>query len=225
MSREPLLVVLDIDETLIHTTSALAQPGIKALSLARLGMGEHSLLRPGLDDFLHHVHRHYPVGYYTAASRDYAEHILDAILPRHARPAFLLTRRNCTLRHRLEGGFFAAGGQSAFHEKNLAKVKRYGFRLERTVMVDDLPIGLRGNYGNLVPIRPFTGESDDDRLPRLARFLDALAAKRNMRFIEKRGWESVDPDDYPEWIIERPASLRALRVRAAQSAADSAPER
>jgi len=76
--------------------------------------------------------------------------------------------------------------------KNLRKVERLGYDLDRVLMVDDEAVKLERNYGNHIPIAPFTGASDDTELPLLARYLLSVSTRPNLRAIEKRHWRS-DP--------------------------------
>lgn len=57
-------------------------------------------------------------------------------------------------------------------------------------MLDDTPRKLARHYGNLVPIRPFDGNTDgqDTELALLPVFLDTLKDCENVRKIKKRGW-------------------------------------
>ena len=57
-------------------------------------------------------------------------------------------------------------------------------------MVDDSPEKHRGNYGNLVRVAPYFGAVEDDELPRLAAYLEAIADVADYRRLEKRFWHS-----------------------------------
>jgi TFIIF-interacting CTD phosphatase-like protein len=79
----------------------------------------------------------------------------------------------------------------AFEEeflKDLKKVKRSGYRLERVLIADDTPRKVRRHYGNAVYVPPFTGDPEDDLLPRLAMYLTTLRDEPDVRVLEKRGW-------------------------------------
>lgn len=79
----------------------------------------------------------------------------------------------------------------AFEEeflKDLKKVKRAGYRLERVLIADDTPRKVRRHYGNAVYVPPFFGDPQDGTLPRLARYLTSLRDVTDVRVLEKRGW-------------------------------------
>jgi carboxy-terminal domain RNA polymerase II polypeptide A small phosphatase len=75
-----------------------------------------------------------------------------------------------------------------YHVKDLKKIKRMGYRLERVLIADDTPGKVERHYGNAVYVPPFFGDPDDETLPRLARFLFSLRDVPNVRTLEKRGW-------------------------------------
>ena len=75
-----------------------------------------------------------------------------------------------------------------YHVKDLRKVKRLGYRLERVLIADDTPLKVHRHYGNAIYIPPFFGDPTDEVLPRLGRFLISLRDEPNVRTLEKRGW-------------------------------------
>jgi RNA polymerase II subunit A small phosphatase-like protein len=72
--------------------------------------------------------------------------------------------------------------------KDLKKVRRLGYRLERVLIVEDMPRKVRRHYGNAVYVPPFVGDPEDDILPRLTNYLISLRDVANVRSLEKRGW-------------------------------------
>lgn len=76
--------------------------------------------------------------------------------------------------------------------KDLEKLKRPGFALERVLFVDDTPSKLDRNYGNLVGVGPFHGDPQDRVLVRLDAFLATLIDVGDVRRVEKRGWDGRD---------------------------------
>jgi carboxy-terminal domain RNA polymerase II polypeptide A small phosphatase len=72
--------------------------------------------------------------------------------------------------------------------KDLRKVKRNGFDLSRVLIVEDTPANVRRNYGNAAYVSPFTGDTQDDELVLLGRYLASMRAVENVRTLEKRDW-------------------------------------
>ncbi|MDX1739720.1 MAG: HAD family hydrolase, partial [Rhodothermales bacterium] len=170
------LLILDLDETLIHgTRHPLGRPADFVVD------PYHIYRRPHLDEFLLNCSQHYEMAVWTSAGADYAREVVDEIWPPGVDRSFLWSRERCTYRENLET-------RRPEWIKDLKKVKKAGYPLERIVMVDDNPEKLSRQYGNLVRVRPYYGELRDDELPWLSRFLSQLAAVDNVREVEKRGW-------------------------------------
>jgi RNA polymerase II subunit A small phosphatase-like protein len=75
--------------------------------------------------------------------------------------------------------------------KDLKKVKRRGYDLNRVSMVDVTPKKLAQTYGNLVRISEYECASQDDELLLLSRYLPGLSERRNLRTVENRNWRAV----------------------------------
>ena len=176
------LLILDLDETLIHAVEApLGRP-------ADFQVGPYfAYRRPHLKEFLAWAVEFFEVGVWTSASPDYARIVVDSIFPDHvkSRLRFVWSCDRCVRWFNPDTGD---------HEwlKDLRKVKRLGWPLDRVVMVDDSPEKLRRNYSNLVRVLPFWGHDDDIELRRLPRFLEWLRAHPDVRLPEKRGWQYFD---------------------------------
>jgi RNA polymerase II subunit A small phosphatase-like protein len=176
MMQERNLLILDLDETLIYAAeSPLDRP-------ADFRIGPYFVhLRPHLHQFLHDVFGQFEVAVWSSASPGYVEHTVRSIMPDELVPSFVWSRPMCT--PRLDPERY---GQ--VHLKNLRKVKRRGYDLERTIIIDDSPEKVQRNYGNAVYVQPYYGESDDNELFLLSQYLQSLSTATRVRRIEKRGW-------------------------------------
>lgn len=172
------LLVLDLDETLIHASDASpdAKPDNRVF-------GYSIYRRPGLDAFIDEVGRHFMLGVWTSSSADYAREICALVFPDPAALQFIWARDKCTRRRDWES-------QDVVYVKRLIKLRRYGYDLSRVLVVDDSPEKHPGNYGNLVRVTPFEGDPRDEELRYLASYLVDLARHPDMRRIEKRGWRN-----------------------------------
>ncbi len=170
------LLILDLDETLVFgTNDPLERPADFQVD------PYHIYRRPTLEQFLLNCGEHFEMAVWTSSSADYASDVVDQIWPAGLDRSFLWSRDRCTYREDLET-------RRPHWIKNLKKVKRLGYDLERVIMVDDNPEKLAFQYGNLVRVRPYFGDPEDDELPWLSRYLSQLAAVDNVRIVEKRGW-------------------------------------
>lgn len=178
---EPLLVILDLDETLIHVPE---RPFARTPDFLAVGYSVYK--RPHVDDFLAGLLAKYRVAIWTASGRTYAEAVVAHLLPDPARLEFLWCAERCTER-------FDHETRDRNTVKPLKKVRQRGYDLERVLVVDDSPEKHVLNYGNLIAVRPFEGDLHDAELPPLAAYIDALADEPNVREIEKRWWREAVP--------------------------------
>lgn len=186
---DKLLLILDLDETLLHSSDE------------RLGRAEDFrlfgyfvYLRPHLEHFLTECAAHFRLAVWSSASDDYVAEIVKRLFPPSRALEFAWGRSRCTfslnsaLVQRL--GYLDPDSHYSYVKK-LHKVKRKGYRLERTLIVDDTPAKCVHNYGNAVYVKEYNGEPEDQELPALARYLATLADATDVRRLEKRHWHSV----------------------------------
>jgi TFIIF-interacting CTD phosphatase-like protein len=171
-----ILLILDLDETLVHATE---QP---------LGRPHDFLVgpyfvyrRPHLDAFLTTGSARFRLAIWSTAGDEYVREVVERIIPAGVELAFAWGRGRCVRRYHAE--WF----EDEFL-KDLKKVKRMGNPLERVLIVEDTPRKVHRHYGNAIYVPPYLGAADDDVLPRLACYLDSIHRAPNVRVIEKRGW-------------------------------------
>ena len=176
ISLDPLLVVLDLDETLVHSPhAALTDPPAFAL-------GTYSVyVRPFLKVFLQEVFSKYLVAIWTAAGCEFAEGVVANIVAPESPLQFLWSAECCTQR-------FDRETREHFTVKKLRKIRKKGYDLARVLVIDDSPEKHMLNYGNLVQVVPFTGDSTDAELLRLLPYLEWINTEANVRAIDKRNW-------------------------------------
>ncbi|HJY78276.1 MAG TPA: HAD family hydrolase [Burkholderiales bacterium] len=173
-SNEKLLV-LDLDETLVHATERpLERPEDFVVGLYWI------YKRPHLDQFVRYVLDAFSVGIWTASGEKYAAGVIGRIFPPNALQ-FVWTSQRCTLARDFETGDYQT-------YKKLDKLKARGYRLESIIAVDDTPQKHRKNYGNLVTVKEYAGQAEDDELLHLISYLEYLKTVPNVRAVEKRGW-------------------------------------
>ncbi|HYQ23113.1 HAD family hydrolase [Stenotrophomonas sp.] len=178
--RERKLLVLDLDETLVHASAhELDRPAD-----ARV-VGYHVYKRPHVDAFLDFAFAHFDVGVWTSSGQLYTEPLVAWLMPGRTLE-FLWSSQRCSIARDWE-----TGGHSS--EKRLYKLKRLGFSLEQVAGIDDTPEKYAKNYGNLVQVQEFVGDLGDDELLHLPRYLELLRQAPNIRAVEKRGWRERMP--------------------------------
>jgi len=186
MHQKPLLI-LDLDETLIHATAEKIRDDFDFQVYQYF-----AYQRPGLATFLTQCAAYFQLAVWSSASDDYVQAVVGHIFSPGLTPVFVWGRSRCTrfpLPELDEYGFSSLDYASHYEfAKRLKKVKRLGFDLKKTLIVDDTPEKVSQNYGNAIYIKPYSWASDDQELAHLADYLHSLQAVENVRTIEKRYW-------------------------------------
>ena len=186
---EKILLILDVDETLIHATEKELNQKVD------FRIFDYNIYkRPFLDEFLKEVKSDFLIAIWSSASDDYVEEITKRIIPKDIKLEFVWGRSRCTYRRNLridEYGYYDDDVRNHYHYiKPLKKVKRKGFNLNRILIVDDTPHKSKDNFGNAIYPKEFTGDAEDKELKLLAKYLKTLKDKENVRRIEKRNWKN-----------------------------------
>ncbi|GAB5593227.1 Nuclear envelope morphology protein 1 [Umbelopsis nana] len=158
-------LVLDLDETLIHSTSrGNGVPGASGRAhVIEVVVDKHACLyyvykRPHVDYFLRKVSEWYKVVVFTASMSEYADPVIDWLDQENRLISKRYFRQSCTLR----GGNYLK--DLTLVEPDLAKV----------CIVDNSPMAYILNSENGIPIEGWISESGDEALLDLLPFLDAL---------------------------------------------------
>jgi len=117
---------------------------------------------------------------WSSGSCDYVQAIINRIIPSSISLAFVWDWARCTRSIDPETG-------QKVYIKDLKKLKRKGYSLDRILIVENDPGVVRRNYGNAIYVNDFYGESDDELLF-LIPYLRTLENIPDMRRIEKRCW-------------------------------------
>ena len=178
MDNKNKLIILDIDETLIHSTETSLSSNPDFIIAPY-----YIYKRPYVDEFLLYCRKEFEVAIWTSGTADYALAIINALFPKDYPLAFSFFRDRCTSRYNYSTGSFD-------QIKDLKKVKRKGYALHNVLMIEDSPENLARQYSNVIPIESFTGDSSDNELQHLIVFLDLLKTVEDVRKIEKRDWKN-----------------------------------
>jgi RNA polymerase II subunit A small phosphatase-like protein len=175
------LLILDVDETLIYANEKpLDRP-------ADFHVGPFSVYRrPFLSEFVAAVSEWFDIAVWSSASGAYVQGVVNGVFGADNRLRFVWSCERCTRR-------FHPELQEYFYAKNLSKLRKFGYALERVLMVDDSPEKLLQHYGNHIRVRPFVGDESDSELHDLLPFLDSLRMVENVRRVEKRYWRQYRP--------------------------------
>ncbi|MFO7902412.1 MAG: NIF family HAD-type phosphatase [Planctomycetota bacterium] len=176
------LLILDLDETLIHAS----ENGIGRSPDFR-ACGYQVFRRPGLQEFLLAVAELFELAVWSSASEDYVQIMTNTIRPDSVNWHFVWGRNRCTRRYDPER-------MTQFYLKNLKKLKLRGYDLTRILVVDDSWKKHTKNYGNAIYVNSFEGDPNDNELQLLLVYLRSIVNVENYRRLEKRRWRQVASD-------------------------------
>lgn len=165
------LLVLDLDETLVHSTSP-PQDGQYRVTVnsagtsMEIGVG----LRPFVREFLSKASKLYEVVVFTSALADYANAVLDFVDCEGA-VHHRLFRQHCVV---VNGGVC----------KDLKMFT--GVEMKDILICDNLVSNFRLQLDNGVPIKTWTGDKDDKELTYLMDYLAKMATVDDVREVNKQ---------------------------------------
>ena len=163
-----ILLVLDIDETLLHaSTTRLAGPCDYQAERTWI------YKRPGVDAFLQYCQANFLLGIWTSARASYAQEICDNVFP-WLHFEFVFSEHHCLW----------PNGKSD-HEnslKPLSKLQEQGFDLPDIIALDDSSAKHRLNPENLLSVTPFFAGMQQRREDTALRDIQS-----HLELIRKRG--------------------------------------
>jgi carboxy-terminal domain RNA polymerase II polypeptide A small phosphatase len=182
------LLVLDLDETLVHATQA---PLDRAADFAFDAF--HIYQRPGLHAFFQETSRNYDLAIWSSADDSYVAAIVAGLLPTGLKLQFAWGRSHCWLKTvkmplgNPADGFFQKRYQQI---KPLEKITRMGYKRSDLLIIDDTAAKVEDNHGRHLIVLPYEGSLDDDELPRLAAYLQ-LSESRSIATHDALGWRNL----------------------------------
>jgi len=144
------LIILDLDETLIHACSEWI--GRKHDFIAADQM---IFVRPYAKDFIRLALQQHKVAIWTASYGQYTQEILEQLFDDVSDIEFIWDRNDCSLCSYDSGIEYFA--------KELSKVTNAGWG-DDYAMVDDMPEHIIGNQKHVIGIKPYFGSVSDNEL-------------------------------------------------------------
>jgi RNA polymerase II subunit A small phosphatase-like protein len=161
-------LVLDLDETLVHS-SFRAVSGADFVIPVQIEDVVHYVYvakRPGVDEFLLEMAKHYEIILYTASLNKYADPLLDLLDP-HNTIRTRLFRESCVY---YEGNYV----------KDLSLLNR---DLSKTIIVDNSPSSYIFHPENAIDCSSFIDDPSDVELHQIGSFLTGIKNARDVRSI------------------------------------------
>ncbi|KAK3358889.1 HAD-like domain-containing protein [Lasiosphaeria hispida] len=184
-------LILDLDETLIHSMSKGGRMSSGHMVEVRLnttyvGVGgqasigpQHPILyyvhkRPHCDEFLRRVSKWYNLVVFTASVQEYADPVIDWLESDRKYFSARYYRQHCTFRH---GAFI----------KDLSSVEP---DLSKVMILDNSPLSYMFHQDNAIPIQGWISDPTDGDLMYLIPLLEGLQYASDVRaFLALRGGE------------------------------------
>jgi len=172
-------LVLDLDETLVHS-SFQAVAGADFVIPVQIEDVVHFVYvakRPGVDEFLLEMSKHYEIVIYTASLNKYADPLLDLLDPQ------------CTIRSRLfrESCVYYDGS----YVKDLSLLDR---DLSQAIIVDNSPNSYIFHPDNAIDCSSFIDDPNDRELDQIGAFLTGIKDVKDVRGISRqwKQWPNVN---------------------------------
>lgn len=172
-------LVLDLDETLVHS-SFRAVDGADFVIPVRIEDVVHFVYvakRPGVDEFLLEMSKHYEIVIYTASLNKYADPLLD-LLDTHKVIRYRLFRESCV-----------------FHEGNYVKDLNVLDRdLKSTIIIDNSPNSYLFHPENAIDCSSFIDDPRDRELDQIGSFLAGIKNAKDVRGLapQWRDWPVIN---------------------------------
>jgi TFIIF-interacting CTD phosphatase-like protein len=191
MTTKKINLYLDLDETLIHSIDIRTRNRTKFIPIEIEKFTSHNfddayivLERPGLQNFLDWLFRHFTVSIWSAASSDYVDFIKKNVVIGDSKERKIertLHSRHCDKSQKYYGDD---------HIKKLDMLWEIyqlpNHNANNTILLDDLCSNLRSQPKNCIRIKKFLGSPDDNELEKVKQKLkDVLTHFDKKRKIDK----------------------------------------
>jgi RNA polymerase II subunit A small phosphatase-like protein len=173
-----ILIVADLDETLIHSTSSESERS------ADFKFGEHYVyVRPYLSTFIQKCTEFFDFAVWSSGGETYVNSILSRIIPPSIELRFVWTRSAF-----VNGKVFIPGMLGA--AKNLNRLIANGFKPSTVLIIDDNPDDSVIEFGNVLQVQPYRGQPEDCELLLLSQYLEKLKFVKDTLSIASTSWRN-----------------------------------
>ncbi|KDN52079.1 NLI interacting factor [Tilletiaria anomala UBC 951] len=165
-------LVLDLDETLVHSSFKMIQNAdfIVPVEIEGTVHNVYVIKRPGVDEFMRQMGQIFEVVVFTASLSKYADPVLD-ILDIHQVVRHRLFRESCYN-----------------HKGNYVKdLSQLGREIAETIIIDNSPASYIFHPNNAVPISSWFNDIHDTELTDLCPFLSDLSDVHDVRAVLDAG--------------------------------------
>lgn len=168
LQADKKLLVLDLDETLVHTFLQDAPEGCQQVNVNILDKADKTMffkVRPGCMEFLHKAAQVFDIYVFTAASANYANAVIDRLDPDN----------------KIFKGRYYSDSCTRVNQYTIKDLSIFNRDLKDVILVDNTALCFGLQKENGVPIVCFTGQDDDKELGHLWEFLAHLNGLEDVR--------------------------------------------
>ncbi|MBZ0186002.1 MAG: HAD family hydrolase, partial [Candidatus Obscuribacterales bacterium] len=144
--RKPILIVFDLDETLIHSR-------IEPLDRAPDYQIDPLMvyLRPFARELISMAASRFDIAIWSAGSPAYVDRIVEFLIPKEANPVFVWNREDCLRK-------FEYFPFQVIFSKDLTKTEEFGYDLSTTLIIEDDPFKIQDFKDNAIIVSQFFGD-------------------------------------------------------------------
>ena len=182
-NKNKKLLILDLDETLIHSDLdfSLKEKSVKYDTILYFDSEEEKhipiplIIRPGLYDFLEYTSENFELIVFTASDQEYANPIIDYIEKDKKYFKMRLYRNNCIF---IEPGLYI---------KDLRIFKSWK-KIEDIIILDNSLFSFVNQLNNGILITSFFDDKDDTFLSNIKDYLEYIKDEKDIREINKESF-------------------------------------
>lgn len=176
---DQILLVIDLDSTLIYASETEIH---KTFDYKVFQFFVY--LRPFFFQFLKSVSGCFSLALWSAGSDKYVQNIFEKVFPQEICFDFIWARSRCDF----EGYSEEFLSENDLYSKNLNVLKRFGYDMERVLILDDSPSICLKNKKNSIHIQPFLGSDADKELFYLNKYLLKISKEKNVMELDTSSW-------------------------------------
>lgn len=176
---ERILLIMDLDSTLIYASETeIHKPyDYKVFQF-------FIYLRPYFLRFLKSVSGCFSLAVWSAGSDKYVQNIVEKVFPPDISFDFVWARSRCSF----EGYSADIVNENDLYSKNLNILKRFGYKMDKVLLMDDSPGICLMNRKNSIHIQPFLGSAADSELLHLDEYLLKIYHEKNVMELDLINW-------------------------------------
>lgn len=173
-----MLVIFDLDETLVHTDAFGSTEEYTRDPDFFIFKNYPVYVRRGVRQIFEWLRDHgIDIGIWSSGTANYIDAVLEHIVPDDIKISIKLSRTDCG-RRKVDHG--EIGGYYDRPSKDLSKVEALGYNLNEVLMIEDNPDWLDKHPDNVIRIKPYDVNDEDNELWLIIYYIGMLLETDNV---------------------------------------------